>query len=76
MNKMLWVIIVALLIAFTPIIPYENEIQKGVTAVEHRSIFEFLKERYEKTQKGLGVVSPSVPEVQRENVVSEGKHVQ
>jgi hypothetical protein len=76
MKKMLWVIIVALLVAFTPIIPYENEIQEGVTTIEHKSLFGFLKERYEKTQKGLGVVSPSVPKVQREDVVSDGKHVQ
>jgi len=76
MKKMLWIIIVALLVTFTPIIPYENEVQDGVIVVEHESIFEFLKERYEKTQKGLGVVSPGVPEVQSEDVVSESEYVE
>ena len=76
MKKLLWIVILALLIAFIPAIPYENEIREGVILIDHKSIFEIVKEKYEETQKRLGVVSPSVPEVQGEDVVSEGKHVQ
>ncbi len=76
MKKLLWIIIIALLVTFTPVITYENELQNGVVVIEHRSIFEVVKERYEKVQTGVGVVSSEVSEVPGKDVVPEGKHVQ
>jgi hypothetical protein len=75
-KLLLWIIVTAFLIAFIPVIPYEVEVQTGITTVEYKTIFEFLKESYEETQRRLGVVPPEMPEVSEEDVVPEGKHVQ
>jgi len=75
-SKLLWFVIVLLIVIFTPTLPYEREMQSGVVRIEYRSLFEAVKERYEKVQKRMGVVSPEVPEVPREDVDAKGKHVQ
>jgi hypothetical protein len=77
MKKIMWFIIVILLILFIPVIPYDNEVQDGVTRVEYSTIFSVIKERYEKSQNaGVVVVPPEVSEVPGEGVDTEGEHVQ
>ena len=76
MKKLLWIFIILTFILFVPLIPHENEMQEGVTRVEYRSLFETVKERYEKIQKRVGVVPSKMPEVQREGVDSKDEHVQ
>ena len=76
MKKTFWVFIILLIIVFVPIIPHDQELDTGVTIVSYTSIFEIAKERYETVQKRVGVVSPEVPEMRGEDVVSEGKHAQ
>ena len=76
MKKIFWVFIILLMVLFIPIIPHDQELDTGVTIVSYTSIFEIGKERYETVQKRVGVVSPEVPEMRGEDVVSEGKHVQ
>jgi len=45
-----YVFIGILILLFTPIIPYENEIRHGVTIVENRSVAEWVWKRYQKVQ--------------------------
>ena len=45
-----YILIVILLFLFLPVIPYEHEIQDGVTAVENRSVAEWIVERYNEVQ--------------------------
>ena len=45
-----YILIVILLLLFLPVIPYEYEIQDGVTTVENRSIASWVWERYQKVQ--------------------------
>jgi uncharacterized membrane protein len=77
MKKLMWFIIVILLVLFIPVIPYDNEVQDGVTRVEYNTIFSVIKDRYEKEQaKKMEVVSPEVSEVPEGGMDAEGEHVQ
>lgn len=76
MKKLFWILIILAVVLFIPLVPYEDQVQEGVTRVEYRSLFQFVKERYEKVQKRVGVVSPEVPKVHKEDVVPKSKHVQ
>lgn len=51
MRKIKYFIIIMLIILISPIIPYENEIQDGVTKLEHKSIIEWVWTRYQSIQK-------------------------
>ena len=46
----IYIIIGIILLLFVPIIPYENEIQDGVTVIENRSVAEWVWENYQITQ--------------------------
>jgi len=50
MSKLIYAIIITLLIGLIPIIPYEEEIQHGVTIIEHKSIAEWTYTRYTDVQ--------------------------
>jgi len=45
-----YILIVIVLLLFIPIIPYENEINSGVTVVENKSVAEWVWERYNEVQ--------------------------
>ena len=47
MRKLIYVVIVAFLIGLTPVIPFEEEIQHGVTAVGHKSIAVWAYKKYQ-----------------------------
>jgi hypothetical protein len=45
-----YILIVIILLLFTPIIPYENEINDGVTVIENRSVAEWVWKRYQEVK--------------------------
>ena len=46
----IYIIIGIILLLFVPIIPYENEIQDGVTVIENRSVAEWVWKNYQTVQ--------------------------
>lgn len=49
-RNWIWWLIGILLVLLVPIIPYEEEIEDGVTEVNHKCVAVYLFERYEKVQ--------------------------
>jgi hypothetical protein len=45
-----YILIGIILVLFVPIIPYEKEVQHGVTVVENKAVAQWLVERYVEIQ--------------------------
>lgn len=51
MGKLVFWIIVILMLALVPIIPYEHELQDGVTTIENKTVTTYIYEQYKQTQE-------------------------
>jgi len=55
MGKLVLWIIVFLMLVVVPIIPYEHEMQDGVTAIDNKTVVEYLYEQYQQAQESKHV---------------------
>ena len=47
MRKLLYIILIAIILAFAPILPQEVEVTQGVVVIEHESIYDWYMKNVE-----------------------------
>ena len=51
MKNFIYAIIIAILLGMIPIIPYEKELNNGVTIIENKTVLSWIWEHYQYTQE-------------------------